>query len=64
MEWRPPFKLWGIVKANISAELMPAQVETLVDEQGNVEEETKFYLPQALAVHVKHVRKLISELGA
>jgi hypothetical protein len=64
MEWRPPFKLWGIVKANISAELMPAQIETLVDEKGKVEEETKFYLPQALAVHVKHVRNLISEISA
>ena len=41
MEWRPPFKLWGIVKANISAELMPAQVETMVDEKGNIEEKNK-----------------------
>ena len=60
----PPFKLWGIIKANISSELLPAHVETILDEHGKLEEETKFYLPQALAVHVKHVRKLLSEVDA
>jgi hypothetical protein len=59
MEWTPPFKLWGIVKANVSHELLPVQVETIVDEKGQLDEQTKFYLPQALAIHVKHVRRLI-----
>ena len=62
MNWTPPFRLWGIVKANISNELMPAQVEKVVDEKGKLSEETKFYLPQALAIHVKHVRKLLQQV--
>jgi hypothetical protein len=64
MERSPPFKLWGIVKANVSHELLPVQVETIVDEKGRLEEQTKFCLPQGLAIHVKHVRQLISRLGA
>ena len=64
MSWSPPFKLWGIVKANVSNELLPAQIERVVDEVGQLEEETKFYLPQALAIHVKHVRHLISQVNA
>ena len=62
MGWRPPFKLWGIVKANVNTELLPAQIETVVDEAGKLDEQTKFYLPQALAIHVKHVRRLISQI--
>ncbi len=64
MSRTPPFKLWGIVKANWSTELMPAQVETIHDGKGNIEEETKYYLPQALAIHVKHVRELIAKSAA
>ncbi len=62
MGWRPPFKLWGIIKANVGTELLPAQIETVVDEAGQLDEQTKFYLPQALAIHVKHVRRLISQI--
>lgn len=64
MDWRPPFKLWGIIKANVSNELLPVQIETILDEAGELEEETKFYLPQALAIHVKHIRRLISQVSA
>lgn len=63
MEWRPPFRLWGIVKANIGAELMPVQIETVVDGNGKIEAKTKFYLPQALAIHVNHVRQFVMEDG-
>lgn len=64
MDWRPPFKLWGLVKANVGYELLPAQVESVVDTAGKLSEETKFYLPQALAVHVRHVRQLLRTLRA
>ena len=57
--WRPPFKLFGILSQNVARELHPSQVETIEDEGGNVVEEIKFYLPQGLAIHVKHVRDLI-----
>ena len=45
------FELWGVIKANVSYELLPAQVESVHDQSGTVPEETKFFLPQALAVN-------------
>jgi hypothetical protein len=57
-------KVWGIVVANISYHLMPAQIETVTREDGSVDEEVKFLLPQALAVNVKHLRHFMNEIGA
>lgn len=56
-------RLWGIIKANVSRELLPAQVLTVVDEKNQITEETRFYLPQAIAVHVMHLRAVLQELG-
>lgn len=53
------FRLWGMVIANVGYHLLPAQIESIVDEQGRVTEETRFLLPQAVAVHVKHIRKVL-----
>lgn len=53
------FRLWGIIIANVSYHLLPAQIESVLDEQGQVEEETRFMLPQAVAVHIKHLRKVL-----
>jgi hypothetical protein len=58
----PPFRLWGVVTANVARELLPAQIERIYDEGGRVEEETRFLLPQALAIHVMHVRALLHEV--
>ena len=55
----PPFSLWGVVTANVARELLPVQVERIVDELGEIEEETKFLLPQALAINVVHVRDFL-----
>ena len=60
--WKPPFRLWGILSQNVARELHPAQVEKVLDEGGNMTEETRFYLPLGLAIHVKHVRKLLEAL--
>ena len=43
------FKLIGMIVANVSYHLLPAQIETIYDESGNIEENTQFMLPQALA---------------
>ena len=59
----PPFNLWGVVKANVARELLPAQIERIYDEQGQIEEETRFLLPQGLAIHVTHVRDLLQAVG-
>lgn len=54
------FRLWGIVIANVSYHLLPAQIESVLDDTGTVTEETRFMLPQGVAVHVKHARQLIA----
>ena len=54
----------GILKANVSVELLPAQVEKILDENGKISEEIKYYLPQGLAIHVKHVRNFLAEYEA
>ena len=53
------FKLWGIVVANVSYHLLSAQIESVLDEKAQIVEETRFMLPQAIAVHVKHVRAVL-----
>lgn len=55
--------LWGIVVANVSYELLPAQILTFVDERNHTTEEIRYYLPQAVAVHVKHLRAMLQELS-
>jgi len=62
ISWAPPFKLFGIVIGNISYHLMPAQIESVLDESNQLYEEIKFMLPQALAVNVKHLAKLLNKL--
>ena len=57
-------KLWGIVTDNIGYHLLPAQIETVLQDDGSLDEEIKFLLPQALAVNVKHLRRFISEMSA
>lgn len=56
-----PYRVWGVVTANTAYEIHPAQVERIADDDGKVKEETRFYLPQALAIHVSKVRALISQ---
>jgi S1-C subfamily serine protease len=63
IEQEPPHKVWGIITANYASELLPAHVERIVDERGAIDEETKFYLPQALAIHVKHLRSVLGRLS-
>ena len=53
------FELLGVIKANVGYELLPAQIESILDESGIVVEETKFFLPQALAVNVTVVREFL-----
>ena len=57
-------RLWGIIIANVSYHLLPTQVVTVLDERNQILEETQFMLPQGLAVHVKHLRAMLQDLGA
>ena len=53
------FRVWGIVIANVSYHLLPVQIESVLDEKNKILEETRYLLPQALAVHVKHLRAML-----
>ena len=55
------FELLGVIKANVGYELLPAQIESIHDQSGTVMEETKFFLPQGLAVNVAEVRNFLLE---
>jgi len=56
------FAVWGVVKANIGHHLLPAQIERVYGADGMLIEETKFMLPQALAINVRHLNNLIDSL--
>jgi len=58
------FRLWGIVIANVSYHLLPAQIETVIDEDGQLAGAMQFMLPQGIAVHVKHLRNLLAQRQA
>lgn len=55
------FNIWGIVIANVNYHLLPAQIESVWDEEKRIEEETRFLLPQGIAVHVKHLREMLGQ---
>ena len=55
------FLVWGMVVANVSYHLLPIQIETVVDPQGEISEETQFMMPQGIAVNVRHIRTAIAE---
>jgi hypothetical protein len=52
------FRIVGVVIANVSYHLLPVQVESVLDEKNNLIEETKYMLPQAIAVNIKHLRAM------
>ena len=54
-------KVWGMLTANVAYHLIPAQIETIVDSDTHVAEQVQFMLPQALAIHVKHLRAMLAE---
>jgi hypothetical protein len=52
-------KVWGVIIANKAYHLIPAQIEKTYDNEGKLIDEVHYMLPQAIAVHVKHLRKLM-----
>ena len=49
----------GIIVANAERHLLPAEIETVLDEKNEILEERKYFLPQAVAVNTTHlVREL------
>jgi|SRR5579871_438118 len=56
------YHLWGIVMANVSYQLLPVQIETTLDEKNQLLQEVQYYLPQGIAIHVKHLRAFLNEV--
>lgn len=48
----------GVIVANVSYELLPSQIESVLDEKNNIYEETKFMMPQAVAVNIQHLKSM------
>jgi hypothetical protein len=47
--------VWGVIVANVSSELLPHQIEIVVDQKNQIHETTKFMLPLAIAVNINHL---------
>ena len=54
------FKVIGMIVANVAHHLLPVQIETIYDDSGQIEENTQFMLPQALAVNVSEIREFLA----
>lgn len=54
----------GIVVANSEHHLLPAHIETVLDEKNDVLEERKYFLPYAVAVNSRHLINLINDYVA
>jgi S1-C subfamily serine protease len=57
------FQLWGIIVANAEYHLLPAQIESVLDSNSHTVEERRYFLPQAVAVNVKHLREMLERFG-
>ncbi|MFN8383402.1 MAG: serine protease [Anaerolineales bacterium] len=56
------FMVIGMLVGNMSYHLLPAQIETATDENGQVIEEIKYMLPVAVAAHVNSIRQAIEKV--
>lgn len=52
----------GMLIANVEQELMPAQVETVTDDEGKAIEERKYFLPEGQAVRVGDIEEAVSQI--
>lgn len=52
------YHVWGVIVSNVSYNLLPAQIESVLDEGNNLFEEIRYLLPQAAAVNIRHARDM------
>jgi hypothetical protein len=53
--------VWGIIVANHSSELLPHQIERVIDSKNRLEETIRFMLPQAVAVNINHLKVMFNK---
>jgi Trypsin-like peptidase domain len=58
------FRVCGVVVANVAYHLLPAQIETVLDNSNTLLEETRYMLPQAAAVNIIHLKPMYERLLA
>lgn len=51
--------LQGVIIANVSYHLLPCQIESVLDVSNTLLEETKYMLPQAVAVDAQHISNML-----
>ncbi|MEQ1502911.1 MAG: serine protease [Myxococcota bacterium] len=56
------FSVVGMVIGNIDIHLLPAQIHTVLDEKNQEIVETKYLLPQGVAIHARHVRAAMNQV--
>jgi hypothetical protein len=52
------FGVVGVIVANAAYHLLPAQIESVLNDQKNMFEEIRYMLPQAVAVNICHLRPM------
>jgi S1-C subfamily serine protease len=55
------FRVCGVIVSNVSYHLLPAQIESVIDESNSLTEETRFMLPQAAAVDIRHLKTIYEQ---
>ena len=58
-----PHDLEKTLKSNVDYHLIPAQTIIIKDGETKRVEETNYMLPQAIAIHVKHLREILNDIG-
>ena len=53
----------GMIVANSEHHLLPAHIETVVDEKDSIHEERKYFLPQAIAVNSIRIIEVLKSLS-
>jgi hypothetical protein len=55
------FDIVGVIFSNVSYHLLPAQIEKVADPKNEITEETKFMMPQGIAVNFFHIADMLDE---
>ena len=52
-------RVWGIAAWNADRDLVPAKTYEVFEDDSKIHEETKYFMHQGLAIHVKHLREML-----
>lgn len=58
LQGKPNAGIVGVIVANAEHHLLPAQIESVLDDKNDLYQEIRYLLPQALAVDIQHLRPM------